>query len=180
MNNNSCEFVRELLVDYDDGQLQRDQATEVAEHLSACPLCREELDALRDSLRQAREIWEVAAAAIEDIRIGGAARKRRIVLKRLAAVAACVVLAVGVTLLTWTARTPKSPEPTEVAGISPAARAIRLMEREAASAKLGVSAQILSEQPGGQEFAVGAFQYLAQTYPETAMGKEALAKIGSN
>ena len=180
MNKNSCKFVRDLLVDYGDGQLTPDQASEVTQHLTACPACSRELQALRSSLELAQEIWHEAAVNLEDVQIAFPPAKRPIVLKRLAAVAACLALAVGLTVLIWLSRTPGTPPPSAIAQISPAARAARLIEREAASAKLAASARILADSPGGQEFAASAFQYLAHTYPETAMGKQALIKISSN
>ena len=180
MNDDSCESVREMLVDYDDGQLKANQVAEVSRHLAACPFCRQELQDLRDSLKLAREIWNEAAVNVEDVQIAFPPAKRPIVLRRLAAVAACLALAVGLTVLVWLSGTPGTPPPSAIAQISPAARAARLIEREAASAKLAASAQILADSPGGQQFASAAFQYLAQTYPQTTMGKQALNKISSN
>ncbi|MCK4851141.1 MAG: zf-HC2 domain-containing protein [Phycisphaerae bacterium] len=180
MSKKSCEFVREILIEYDDGELKAKQAAEVAQHLAACALCREELQDLRDSLKLARDVWHESAVNIEDIPITLASAKRPIVLRRLAAVAACLALAVGLTVLIWTSRTRQTPGPLATVQVPPAVRAARLIEREAASAKLAASAQILADSPGGQEFASAAFQYLAQTYPQTAMGKQALNKISSN
>lgn len=180
MSNDSCESVREMLVDYDDGQLKAEQAAEVAEHLSVCPLCRQELDALQDSLKLTKEIWENVAANVEDVQIALPLRKRRVALKRLAAVAAGVVLATSALIWIWSARTTDSRGPMETGEITSASEAARFIEREGASAKLAATAQILANVPGGQEAASGTFRYLAHTYPETVMGKEALAKIGSN
>ena len=47
MNEQTCESVRELLVDYADGDLPGESARPVADHLAGCPSCRRELAALR-------------------------------------------------------------------------------------------------------------------------------------
>lgn len=180
INDDSCESVREMLVDYNDGELEVDQAAEVSRHLAACPFCREGLQDLRDSLKLAQEIWHEAAADLEDVQIAFPPAKRPIVLRRLAAVAACLALAVGLTVSIWSYYTRQTPGPLATLQVPSAVRAARLIEREAASAKLAASAQILADSPGGQQFAASAFQYLAQTYPQTTMGKQALNKISSN
>ena len=107
-------------------------------------------------------------------------RKQLLTALLLLAVAACLALAVGLTVLVLASRTARTGAPPAGVQISPAARTARLIEREAASAKLAASAQILADSPGGQQFASAAFQYLAHTYPQTTMGKQALNKISSN
>ena len=180
MNNNFCEIIRETLVDYDDGQLKANQVAEVSRHLNACPACSRELQALQNSLALAKDIWHDAAANLQDVPITLTPTKRLTLLKRFTALAACLALPVALTILIWASRARQTPGPSAVTQISPAARAARLIEREAASAKLAASSQILADSPGGQQFASAAFQYLAHTYPQTTMGKQALNKISSN
>jgi len=49
----TCEEIREILVDYADGQLLPSDSNKVAEHLAECAHCRKMLDALQRSLELA-------------------------------------------------------------------------------------------------------------------------------
>ena len=112
MNDDSCESVREILVDYDDGQLEANQVAEVARHLNACPACSEELQALQDSLELAKDVWHEAASSVQDIHFVPAKRTPPVTPKRIAAFAACLALAVGLAVLLSTSRMRQAPRPS--------------------------------------------------------------------
>ena len=65
----SCEDIREMLVDYADGQLLPSEANRVAEHLAKCEHCQRILDALQSSLELAEVVWEDGLGAAKEIRI---------------------------------------------------------------------------------------------------------------
>ncbi|KPK78168.1 MAG: hypothetical protein AMJ79_00645 [Phycisphaerae bacterium SM23_30] len=54
---------------------------------------------------------------------------------------------------------------------------MRTIEAETISARLLASAHILARQAGGESFARDTYQYLADFYPDTAAGREALKLI---
>lgn len=169
-----------MLIDYDEGELPPVRSGEVAEHLAACPTCRRELDTLRDSLSAARDVWQQAAASVEGIEIPRH-RRRRLVAK-CAAVAACLVLAAGAAVWVWTGMSQDRPVHCEIASTQPVRRltVAETIRREGVSAKLAASAQILADRPGGKEYAETAFRYVAIAYPETDAGKQAKTRISSN
>ncbi|UCG46344.1 MAG: hypothetical protein JSU94_12645 [Phycisphaerales bacterium] len=89
--------------------------------------------------------------------------------RRVAAVAAC--LAVGLACIVWWAAatfTTRGKGRTELSS-----REIAIMiQREVDSARLCASAQVLSEQPGGREFAEDILRYVAETYPDTLAARK--------
>lgn len=174
MNEQTCESVRELLVDYADGELPAESARPVADHLAACPSCRRELAALRQSLALAREVWSESAV---DPAVVLAFRPRRRMRALAAAVAACILLAVGAPVV-WRSldRGGQAPDRPPVAALS-SEQLQRLIHREDMSARIAASARILSLQPGGEEAAEEAYRYLARAYPDTAAGRQAARKI---
>jgi hypothetical protein len=58
-----CETIRDLLVDYADGELAADDGRRTAAHLESCADCRAELRLLQRSLDVARTVWQEAASA---------------------------------------------------------------------------------------------------------------------
>jgi len=176
VNDRSCETVRDLLVDYADGELSPERAEEVRAHLSACPSCREQVRALHESLALARSVWNRSAQEAHGIAVPRE-RKRYRALTRLAAVAAGIALLVG-GAVAWLAR---GPAPNSGPGVTPSivseADARKVIRREVAAAKLAASAAILESQPGGAKYAANSWRFIVDTYPETKAGKAAVARL---
>jgi len=92
--------------------------------------------------------------------------------RNVAALAACLILAIGAAFY-WCAITFSTRPKPEEATITYAGEDIsRIIRREVITARLQASAQILSEQPGGKRLAQDTFHYLATAYPDTVAGKE--------
>jgi anti-sigma factor RsiW len=62
MTERECETIRDLLVDYADGELAAADGQRVAAHLESCPDCRAEMRLLQRSLEVARAVWHELAA----------------------------------------------------------------------------------------------------------------------
>lgn len=89
--------------------------------------------------------------------------------RRVAAVAAC--LAVGLACIVWWAAITFTTR--DKGGAELSSRQIAIMiQREVDSARLCASAQVLSEQPGGGEFAEDILRYVAETYPDTLAARK--------
>ena len=175
MNEDECQQVRGVLVEYADGELPAAEMQQVGAHLAECSDCRELLTALRRSLELTKAVWAESlprqgpAVAVSDRR-----RVRR--LKAVAVAAACVVLAAGAGLIWQGARPPQTPDGPRTP-IYSAAEIGAMIQREEASARLAASARILSDQPGGKQAAHDSYVYLARMYPETSAGRESRGKI---
>ena len=179
MNDHACESIEKLLVEYADGELPPQRARPVAEHLAGCNRCRARLGALRESLGLARDIWQAAVASVEQIDVRPPIRSRRLAFRRPAVAAACVVVAAVGVLCVWTARPKDAPHARPAPPLT-AAQAERMIDREGAAARLAASAQILADQPGGEQYADIVFSYLIEAYPDTSAGREVSNRISPN
>jgi anti-sigma factor RsiW len=65
MTERECETIRDLLVDYADGELAAADGQRVAAHLESCADCRAEMRLLERSLEVARAVWHELAAGAE-------------------------------------------------------------------------------------------------------------------
>ena len=172
MNGNVCDQYEDKLVDYADGELPAHESAAVAEHLAACPHCREMVAALRRSIELAEVIWQAGEADLADVSVPTRQRPLWPRLRRPALAAASILVLVGVSLI-WRAAQPTAPAPgQDAATIAEFERAIA---RAGAAMELFSAADYLAEQPGGQEIAQERFRYILTNYPET----EAAAKCRS-
>lgn len=79
-----CERIRQLLNDFADGELASPRREMVEEHIEACAVCREELSAIRRTIRLLRDFREVDEPAdfVQQVRQRIEARERRSFLER--------------------------------------------------------------------------------------------------
>jgi anti-sigma factor RsiW len=178
-----CEGIGDRLVDYADGELPDAESAEVAAHVADCEHCRRQLAALRQSLALAQVIWndneaELAAVApqpaLRITRPHAAWRSRR----RVAAVAAAAALLAIVGL--YHRPVPQNPPATVQRSESPTVRELELqIARAGIAMQLLTAADILAEQPGGEEFACERYRYVLATYPDTEAGLESESRLAS-
>ncbi len=88
----SCKEIADVLVDYADGQLSAERASNVAGHLAECSDCRDLLRGLRESLELAQVIWQDSLHQAERIHIGHAAKVARHHWLQYAAAAAVILV----------------------------------------------------------------------------------------
>jgi anti-sigma factor RsiW len=149
-------------VDYADGELPSQDSQAVAEHLAACPACREIVKHLERSLDLAKAIW------LDNLEAGGSdAAAGRPVIHRLRwpAVAAAVLVAVGGALLLCTLH--KSPPATVTY-----AQIEQQVTRAAAAAKLLAATQILAKCEGTESIVEQQARYILSHYGDTAAASE--------
>jgi anti-sigma factor RsiW len=175
----SCDEIVGKLVDYADGELPDAELAEVAEHVAHCEPCRERLDALRRSLELAQAVWNASEAALASLRPGIASDRERgraiwTGWRRVALVAAAAALFIAVGLLRYVAREPSPPPASSLRKAVP--EELRLqVARVAIAAQLLMAADLLAEQPGGEDLACERYRYVLSAYPET----EAAARAGA-
>lgn len=169
MTDKSCEEIRDLLVDYADGELSSRDSQAVAEHLAGCPACRQIVKGLERSLDLAKAIW------LDNLEASGSdAAVSRPVIHRLRwpAVAAAILLAVGGTLLLCTLH--KSPPATVTY-----AQIEQQVTRAAAAAKLLAATQILAKCEGTESIVEQQARYILSHYGDTAAASELKATMPS-
>lgn len=174
-----CRRVENLLPDYLHGQLAREPAAIVARHLADCPVCRERLTRLAETLRVLNETAPVPPAIEPELVLAGVRRHldlasknrqpgwqryRRFVLT--AAATAVVLIVAGITgLRKWSGRTaddialvtalvPSEEDALELLGLSDSLKQSELAAIEVLDSALTADAELddlLEELTPGQQ-----------------------------
>ncbi len=197
MTEENCQAIRDLLVDYADGEVSRADAQRVAGHLETCLDCRTELRLLEQSLELAQAVWqESARATTGTVEVAVERPTQRGSIQRwqrrwaLAALAATVIVALltlpwllphaGPARIAQQAPNPKTP--ATGGSRSPESATMgeeeieRYLAREAAAARLRAAAELLATQPGLEEHRQRAERYIIETYGDTEAGRELSAR----
>ncbi len=166
----SCKEIEQMLVDYADGRLSASESSKVAAHLAKCEDCRRTLEALKKSLELAGVIWEDGLAETEAIRIPILEKVRKVRWAKYAAVAASILLVVGI-FGVWRALVrPTEEEPTF-------AEIERRISDSASATRLLAAADLLAKYPDSEAIAKRQYHYVVKTYPETPAAAEAKLRI---
>ena len=183
MSSRKCTEIAELLVDFADGELAEVECDEVKAHLAECAGCREELELLKRSLCLAKSVWREDAAVISTNRetppvemlrsSKSVSTTYRYRTRRWAiglSVAACASLALLPSVIWLPQRpVPDTPAPKTVAEQPTDTHPPlthdeidRLISRRVRCARLAVSVELLSSQPGLEKYRDDARRYLAE------------------
>ena len=166
----SCEQIERLLIDYADGQLSAGESRQVVEHLAKCEHCRSALRALKRSIELAGVIWEDSLAETDTIHIPVPGKTRRIHWHRYAAVAASILIVMGISV-TWRAMTrPPEPQPTF-------AEIERRISESGRAARLLAAAEVLAEHADAGHIVQEQYRYIAEAYPQTRAAAKAKLRI---
>jgi len=154
-----CERIRDRLVDYMDGELPESESRAVAEHLSACTRCREIVSGLERSLHLTRAIWldnlEGSRATPADVPV----RRPAVRWLRHAAIAASILITIGVLILSSTWRSPeRAPTYAEIE---------QHISRTAAAARLLTATRILATCEGTESIVQQQYHYILSNYADT-------------
>jgi len=166
----SCEEIREMLVDYADGQLSPNKSNEVAEHLAKCQHCQKMLEALQKSLELAEVVWEDGLEETKEIRISILGKTRKIRWSRYAAVAAGILLVVT-TSVVWRVLVRPAKKEISFAEIE------RRITESGSAARLLAATELLTEYPDAKAIVKEQYRYIVEIYPETAAAAKAKSKI---
>ena len=166
----SCEDIREMLVDYADGQLSPSESYEVAEHVRKCEHCRETLKALQKSLELAGVIWEDGLAETKEIRAPIHGKVRKIRWPRYAAIAAGILLVVT-TSIVW--RTLMRPAKKELSF----AEIEQKITESGSAARLLAAAELLAKYTDDEAFVKQQYRHIIEVYPSTAAADKARSRI---
>lgn len=177
MKEHICQIVsKEKLVAYADGELLASEEQQIAEHIATCPDCQAITEALKRSLEVTQAIWRDSEAqwpkAFPTKRLQSNKRLRR----KMATVAAGILLLLGAAAV-WQ----KVFRPTERARISReqalTAEIKRKITDSGNAAQLLAASELLSKYPETQSMVKERYQYIVETYPQTAAAAEARLKV---
>jgi len=164
-----CENIKQMLVDYADGQLSPSDSGKVAEHLATCEHCRKMLNGLRKSLELAGVIWADIHTETENIRIP-VTKNRKLPWLRYAAIAASILLIVTTSVVWHTFVRPKRSELTF-------AEIERKITESGSAARLLAAAELFSDNPKAETIVKQQYQHIVETYPETSAATKAKLRI---
>jgi hypothetical protein len=160
---------KEKLVAYADGELSLSEAEQIAGHVADCQRCRTMLDALERSLQVTQVIWQTGEAQWPKTLSPNTLKSSRWPYMKVTAVAAGILLASGIGL-TWRLLS----EPSERQGVEPTAAEIEVAANRAAlAAQMLAVADLLSSQPGAEQYAVKRYNDAITSFPETQQSAEA-------
>jgi predicted anti-sigma-YlaC factor YlaD len=166
MMGKSCEDIREMLVDFADGELSPGQSGEVTGHLETCENCRKLLTGLQKSLDLATVVWEDGLKETEAVEIPIRPKARKIHWFRYAAVAASILIVVTTSII-W--RGINRPQKAELSFDE----IERNIAESANAARLLAATELLADYPDAKGIVEQQYRYIAKTYP----GTPAAAKI---
>lgn len=169
----------ETLVAYADGELPPDQAKQITKHIAHCESCQTMLSALQRSLQVTQVIWQSDEAAWPKKRSFKKPILSRRLIRRLATVAASILLVFGIGVMRRLLYkpseqiTPIRPEPmaTEIDEIEIEA------QRAAVAAQMLAVADMLAAQPGGREYAEKRYNYVINSFPGKDESKQAKLRL---
>ena len=166
----SCEEIREMLVDYTDGQLSKTESIKVKEHLTKCEPCWKTLEARQRSLELTGVIWEDSLAETESIRITNARKARKVRWPRYAAVAAGILFVLTTSVL-WRALVRPTKKEISFEDIE------RRITESASAARLLAAAELLAQYSDNDAIVKEQYRYIVDTYPQTSEAEKAKLKI---
>ena len=167
----------ETLVAYADGELPPSETEQITKHIARCENCQTILSALQRSLQVTQVIWQTDEAKWPKKHSFKKPILNRWLIKRLAAVAASILLVFGVGVMRRLLYRPS--EQIRPIRPEPMANEIDKIEiqvhRAAVAAQMLAVADMLAAQPGGEQFAVKRYDYVIKSFPERNESK--LAKL---
>ena len=155
MTKKPCEEIRDLLVDYADGELAERDSQQVTEHLAECRACRQTVRSLERSLHLAKAVW------LDNLEAPRTISAHRYVTGwwRYAAVAAVFLIIASVPIFT-SIRRPVGPDTAY-------ARIEQHVTSVATAARLLAATQILAQCEGTESIVEEQYRYILDHYADT-------------
>ena len=177
MKEHTCQVVsREELVAYADGDLSPSEIERIGAHINTCPDCRAFAEALERSLRVTQAIWQTSQARWPETRSFDRIESNRLPFNRAAAIAAGVLLILGVGAI-WRLLS-KPSERTRMIEEKAKVAELRLKIADAGhAAQLLAATELLSRYPDTESAVKQRYRHIAETYPETVAAAKARLKL---
>jgi predicted anti-sigma-YlaC factor YlaD len=172
----SCQTVsKEELVAYTDGDLSPNEAEWMAEHLTSCPDCRAFVEALEQSLKLTKAIWQTAHTQWPEICSFEDFRKQRWPYRKAIAIVASILLILSIGTV-WRLL---SESHNETRKLNEEAKITELKLKIAESshaAQLLAAAELLSKYPELHGSVEERYRHIIEAYPDTTAAAEARLK----
>ena len=169
MDKLNCQKIRDLLVDYADGQLDDNAVSEVDRHLLQCDHCRNTLQNLRKSLSLTQFIWQDNLSSIRDKSTPTGRKSLFQKWLKPIAIAAGLLLITGL-YLSFTIPGRGAQELT-------LEQIEQQIQQNASAARLLAAADMLAEVPDTKSIVQKQYTYILQTYPDSSAAAQAKVRI---
>jgi len=163
----------EKLVAFADGDLSASESQEVSKHIDHCESCRAMVEALQQSIELAKVSWAAEQAKWPKWRKADGPKLNRWPVARVLAVAASILLLLGVGLV-W--RLLSEPGKSALNGKA-IARLERTVIRVGAAAQMLAVADMLANQPGGRDYARERYKEIVTGYSDTEYAAQAKLRL---
>ena len=180
MKEHICQDISyETLVAYADGELSPTEAEQITKHIAHCENCQTMLNALHRSLKVTQLIWQSDKSQLSKKHSFKKPILRRWLIRRIAAVAASILLVIGVGVMRRVLYRPSE----KISPIRPQRTAGGIDEIEIEVQRAGIAAQMLAAadmlaaQPGGQEYAEKRYTYVINSFPQRDESKQAKLRL---
>lgn len=170
---------KETLVAYADGEVPPGEAEQITKHIARCECCKTMLGALQRSLQVTQAIWQNDEAQWPKKHSFKKPILNRWLVRRIAAVAASILLVVGIGVMRRILFRPSE----QIRPIRPEPMATKIDEIEIQVHRAGVAAQMLAvadmlaAQPGGQEYAEKRYNYVINSFAGMDESKQAKLRL---
>ena len=180
MKEHFCQDISyETLVAYADGELPPGEAEQITIHIAQCEKCQTMLSALQRSLQVTQVIWQSDEARWPEKHSFKKPFLNRWIVRRLATVAASILLVLGVGVMRRVLYKPSEqihlirPEPiaTKIDEIE------MEVQRACVAAQMLAVADMLAAQPGGREYAEKRYNYVINSFPQRDESKQAKLRL---
>ena len=164
---------QEKLVTFADGELSPGEAMEVSEHITQCDSCREMVQALQRSIELVTASWQTEHAKWPKWRLRDRPRLSRLPMVRVLAVAASILLVLGVGLI-WRL-VPEPGRPMRNGEVI--AQLEQTVMRAGQAAQMLAVADLLSKQPAARDYARERYKEIVTGYSDTEYAAQAKLRL---
>ena len=180
MKEHICQDIsHETLLAYADGELSPTEVEQITKHIAQCENCQTMLSALHRSLQVTQVIWQSDEARWPKKHSFKRPILNRWLVRRVATVAASILLVVGVGVMWRVLYKPSE----QIRPIRPEPMAAQIdeieieVQRAAVAAQMLAVADMLAAQPGGREYAKKRYTYVINSFPGRNESEQAKLRL---
>jgi len=180
VNKHICQDISfETLVAFADGELSPTEAKLIIKHIAHCEKCQILLNALQRSLQVTQSIWQSDEAEWPKKHSFKKPFLSRWLIKRLATVAASILLVIGIGVVQRILYRPSEQiRPVRSETMAAEINEIEIeVQRAAVAAQMLAVADMLAAQPGGREYAEKRYNYVINSFPGRDESRQAKLRL---
>ncbi len=161
------------LIAYCDGELEQDEAQQIAEHIKLCQSCQDMTNALQNSLKIAQDVWQTDKTIWGDLHSFRKPMPHTLPIIKIASVAAVIIIIFSISLIYLISNSNKPPMKPVLT-----AKEIELQaERSAIAAQLLAVGDMYAAQTGAEKYAVERYNDIIESFPSSPQSEQAKSHL---